>query len=274
MVGSGNSAMSDSLIAWKPRIEEPSKREAVVEDRLVERRHRDGEVLLDAGQVDEADVDHLDALVLDVLEQLVAVAEHSSSLAARQAWPPMHADQRVSRCDAAPDVARDVRVVSRPYPVCFSRCNRCPPTPAPALSDPAAPSVETASWGRRILALVVDWFACTLVVIAVRSASSDYDRDRHASGFYVLGVFVLESAVFTALVGRLVRQARDPAARRPHRRRRPARPAAAALARPVLIALVIPPLVFRPDRRGLHDLMAGSAVVRLSDVPSPRWVRR
>ena len=25
VVGSGNSAMSDSLIAWKPRIEEPSK---------------------------------------------------------------------------------------------------------------------------------------------------------------------------------------------------------------------------------------------------------
>ena len=31
----------------------------------------------------------------------------------------------------------------------------------------------------------------------------------------------------------------------------------------VLIALVIPPLVFRPDGRGLHDLAAGSAVVTL-----------
>ena len=73
VVGSGNSDMSDSWIAWKPRIEEPSKFEAVVEDRLVERRHRHGEVLHHAGQVAEPDVDHLDALVLDVLQQLVAV---------------------------------------------------------------------------------------------------------------------------------------------------------------------------------------------------------
>ena len=51
--------------------------EAVVEDALVERRHRHREVLHDAGQVAEADVDHLDALVLDELEQLIAVVEHS-----------------------------------------------------------------------------------------------------------------------------------------------------------------------------------------------------
>ena len=82
VVGSGNSDMSDSWIAWKPRIEEPSKFEAVVEDRLVERGDGHREVLHDAGQVTEADVDHLDALVLDVLQQLFAVLEHSSSLAA------------------------------------------------------------------------------------------------------------------------------------------------------------------------------------------------
>jgi uncharacterized RDD family membrane protein YckC len=36
-----------------------------------------------------------------------------------------------------------------------------------------------------------------------------------------------------------------------------------ALGRGILIALVIPPLVFRPDGRGLHDLMAGTATVTL-----------
>jgi hypothetical protein len=30
-----------------------------------------------------------------------------------------------------------------------------------------------------------------------------------------------------------------------------------------MIALVIPPLVFRPDGRGLHDMTAGSYVVPL-----------
>ena len=33
--------------------------------------------------------------------------------------------------------------------------------------------------------------------------------------------------------------------------------------RQFLVLLVIPPLVFRPDGRGLHDMAAGSAVVRL-----------
>ena len=78
--------------------------QAVVEDRLVERRDRDREVLHDAGQVAEADVDHLDALVLDVLEQLVAVLEHSSSLAAIQVLGGRQKScERSRRGDAAPD---------------------------------------------------------------------------------------------------------------------------------------------------------------------------
>ena len=36
-----------------------------------------------------------------------------------------------------------------------------------------------------------------------------------------------------------------------------------SLARAVAVALVIPPLVFKRDRRGLHDLIAGSATVTL-----------
>jgi uncharacterized RDD family membrane protein YckC len=36
-----------------------------------------------------------------------------------------------------------------------------------------------------------------------------------------------------------------------------------SLARAILVALVIPPLVFKPDRRGLHDLAAGTATVTL-----------
>jgi hypothetical protein len=33
--------------------------------------------------------------------------------------------------------------------------------------------------------------------------------------------------------------------------------------RQVLVALVVPPLVFKPDGRGLHDLAAGSMTVPL-----------
>ena len=74
---------------------------------------------------------------------------------------------------------------------------------------------------------------------------------------------MLETALFTALMGgsfgqvatrlRVVRASGDP---------RPIDPLRALL-RQVLIALVIPPLVYRPDGRGLHDLAAGSATVTL-----------
>ena len=83
MVGSGNSDMSDSWMAWKPRIEEPSKLRPSSKTDWSNEETGHGEVLHDARQVAEADVDHLDALVLDVLQQLFAVLEHSSSLAAR-----------------------------------------------------------------------------------------------------------------------------------------------------------------------------------------------
>jgi uncharacterized RDD family membrane protein YckC len=122
--------------------------------------------------------------------------------------------------------------------------------------------VETATWARRILALIVDWFASTLVVILALGGVDNWSGDQRA-GFYVLGVFVLESALFTALSGgsfgqvatrlRVVRVNGDP---------RPI-PAHLALARQLLVALVIPPLVYRPDGRGLHDIAAGSAVVTL-----------
>jgi uncharacterized RDD family membrane protein YckC len=122
--------------------------------------------------------------------------------------------------------------------------------------------METATWARRILALLVDWFASTFVVILLLGGVDQWAGDREA-GFYVLGVFVLESALFTALSGgsfgqlatrlRVVREDGDPRPIAPH----------LALVRQVLIALVIPPLVYRPDGRGLHDLAAGSAVVTL-----------
>ena len=61
-------------------------------------------------------------------------------------------------------------------------------------------ALPTASWARRILALIVDWFASTLVVILVLGGVDKWAGDQRA-GFYVLAVFVLESAAFTALSG-------------------------------------------------------------------------
>ena len=123
--------------------------------------------------------------------------------------------------------------------------------------------LETASWARRIGALLVDWFACLAVTSLFLPV---YGED--AAGwaeFAVLGVFVVESALFVALAGgsfgqlvtrlRVVRADGDP------------RPPSllVAIVRQALIAVVIPPLVFRPDGRGLHDLMARTATVPLEE---------
>ena len=79
MVGSGSRAMSDSWIFWKPRIDEPSKARPSSKTSGPNEPAGHGEVLHDAGQVAEPDVDDLDALVLDVGQQLVGALEHLSS---------------------------------------------------------------------------------------------------------------------------------------------------------------------------------------------------
>ncbi len=118
---------------------------------------------------------------------------------------------------------------------------------------------ETASWGRRVLALVVDWVTSTLVVILAIGPAGWLEDP--ASGFYVLGVFALESTILTALAGGSfgklatgLRVVRDDGSGQPVDLLR-------SLVRAVLVCLVIPPLVYRPDRRGLHDMAAGSRTV-------------
>jgi len=130
------------------------------------------------------------------------------------------------------------------------------------VSDPGALPYETASWGRRILALAVDWFASLAVVSLFVPV---FGTTGGPGSLFTLLVYVVESAVLTATVGgsfgkmvtrlRVVRVAdggRVDLIR--------------SFARSVLIALVIPPLVFRPDGRGLHDVVAGSATATLEAV--------
>jgi len=115
-----------------------------------------------------------------------------------------------------------------------------------------------------VIALVVDWFACLLVVSIFYPV---FGTTGGPGSFFTLGVFVLESAILTSTVGgsfgkmatrlRVIRVADGG--------RIDLLP---SLARAILVALVIPPLVFRPDRRGLHDVAAGSATVTLQSAGS------
>jgi uncharacterized RDD family membrane protein YckC len=134
-------------------------------------------------------------------------------------------------------------------------------------TTPADARTGTASWPWRILALFVDWTACNLVLVAVMGAQGW--SDSRATGLYTTGLFILESTVLTALVGgsfgKLVtrlRVVRVDGSGRPldllH-----------SLLRVVLVCLVVPPLVYKPDGRGLHDLAVGSATVPVRRPGSP-----
>ena len=123
--------------------------------------------------------------------------------------------------------------------------------------------MQTASWGRRILALFVDWLASTLAVMLFVGGPGGYysQETGSAASFYTLAVFVLESAFLTALAGgsfgqlaTRLRVVRYDGSGRPVDLLR-------ALLRQVMVALVVPPLIYKPDGRGLHDLVAGSATV-------------
>lgn len=133
--------------------------------------------------------------------------------------------------------------------------------------SPAGALVGTASWPRRILALFLDWTACNLVLVAVMGL--DGWSESRATGLYTTGLFVLESTVLTALAGgsfgklaTRLRVVRADGSGRPLDLLR-------SLLRVVLVCLVVPPLVYRPDGRGLHDLAAGSVTVPVGRPGSP-----
>ena len=125
------------------------------------------------------------------------------------------------------------------------------------LGRPEAGPGSVAGWGRRLAALFVDWFGCLLVSEVITTVSLSVSPDTERS--MPLLVFLLEVTLFTAAAGGSFGQL----ALRVAVVRLDGRPVTVlnALVRTVLICLVIPPLVFNRDNRGLHDLAVGTLTV-------------
>lgn len=134
-----------------------------------------------------------------------------------------------------------------------------PEHPGQRLGLPAEGPGSVASWGRRVAALVVDWLASLLVAsVIVRATGSG---DAAWAQWSTMLVFWLEVSFATALAGgsfgqlalrlRVVRLGGLPL------------DLLRSLLRTALICLVVPPLVFNRDSRGLHDLAVGSVAVRV-----------
>jgi len=117
---------------------------------------------------------------------------------------------------------------------------------------------SVAGFGRRIGALVIDWFAAELAAAALARGQSGYGTS--SFGWIVLGVFAAEVFLLTwlggasfgqRLLGLRVASLID-------------RPLGAfrALARTVLLCLVVPAVIWDRDGRGMHDRAVASVVVR------------
>ncbi len=128
---------------------------------------------------------------------------------------------------------------------------------------PQAP-VQTASWAQRLLALVIDWVACSLVVFLI--APEAFTETGSPLAILVNVLFVLESAFFMSLLGgsfgQLACRIRVTRMDGSNRWPDPLR----ALLRQFLVVLVIPPLIFRPDGRGLHDMAAKTSTNTLESL--------
>lgn len=132
--------------------------------------------------------------------------------------------------------------------------------PGERLGLPADGPGSIASWRRRILAIAIDWGASWLVSLALFPGILLDDRTTAGDLLIVPLVAVVESTLFMALLGgsfghvacRMFVARLD---RKPLGLLRP-------LLRSVLVYLVIPPLVFNRDNRGLHDLAAGTVLLR------------
>jgi uncharacterized RDD family membrane protein YckC len=134
-----------------------------------------------------------------------------------------------------------------------------PDHPGQPFGLPAEGPGSVTGWGRRIAALFMDWFACQAVV-ALLAAPLGWDGQVGRSLAPAIAVLFVEMSLLVGLLGaslghRLlgIRVARLDG-------RRVGVPRAAL--RSLLLCLVLPAVVYDKDRRGIHDLAAGTIVLR------------
>lgn len=122
------------------------------------------------------------------------------------------------------------------------------------LGLPETGSGSMATLGRRVVALFIDWVAAIIISRALVGAP-----ETTLESFATLGIFALQVTALTWLLGSSFGQ-RLVGIRVVGRSRRLGFIAAAL--RTFLICIVIPPVIWDADGRGLHDRAVDSVVVR------------
>lgn len=114
-----------------------------------------------------------------------------------------------------------------------------------------------ASWGSRLIAVTADWAACMIIAVALFGTSVMTGNGWQS--WMILTTFFVESTLLTWFAGGSLGQlvCRIGVMRLD---RTPVGLPRAAL-RTALLSLVLPALIIGGDRRGLHDMAAGTVVV-------------
>ncbi|MFD9456503.1 RDD family protein [Streptomyces sp. NPDC059985] len=128
--------------------------------------------------------------------------------------------------------------------------------PGQQLGLPRSGPGSVARFGRRIGAVVIDWVGCQLIAYGLITGG-----DLAATGNWTLGIFVALTILTVGTVGftpgkrilglRVIGQDGNRLG------------IVRVVARTLLLALVIPALVWDRDGRGLHDRLAGAVQVRI-----------
>ena len=132
------------------------------------------------------------------------------------------------------------------------------PYPGQRLGLPPAGRGSLAPWQARITALIADWAGSMAVAAGIFGPAVLFGDGWQS--WMILTVFFVETAVLSALTGGSFGQLLTKIAVY----RLDARPLgfARAFVRAALVCLVIPAVVIGADRRGLHDTVVGTVVIR------------
>ena len=122
--------------------------------------------------------------------------------------------------------------------------------------------MEIPSIGRRLGALLIDWIIAMLSAVAIARVHFPPASlsDDPSESLLVTAFFIVEVALLTGLTGRSIGKrvlglrVENPAGGPIGIPR--------AILRTVLLSIVLPAIIMTDDKRGLHDLAAGSRVVR------------
>lgn len=122
--------------------------------------------------------------------------------------------------------------------------------------------METPSLIRRLGALLIDWIVAALSAVALAGVSyppAPLDEDASQT-FVIIAFFVAEVALTNGLLGRSIGK-RVLGLRLENPQGQPIG-VPRALLRTALLCLVLPAMIMTDDKRGMHDVAAGSRVVR------------